>query len=231
MLSMILNGYMRVLARGIVSRSGAFVRPTGMQKLTSLLVLAALGAFGCASSSGGDAAQPDATADATAAATATSDMPEPPPSAAETSKPVEPPKPPPLPESFTKVQAPFQALITKLSTDIGAANGDCKKISAGLTAFVADKNAAKTIADYKAEEAKLAPEQSKPIIEANNTASSGMMAPVMKCGQEPAHKAAIGAATAKMATMMAGSAAPAAGSATPATSAPPAKTGAPPAKK
>lgn len=204
-----------------------------MRKITSLLVLAALGvslgAFGCASSSGSDAAQPEATA--TAEATATSDMPEPPPTAAETSTAAAPPAPPPLPESFTKVQGPYQALITKLGTDIGAANGDCKKISAGLSVFIADKATAKTIADYKAEEAKLTPEQSKPIMEANNTANTGLMAPISKCGQEPAHKAAIGAATAKMMTMMGGAPA-AAGSASPAAgSAAPAKTSTPAAKK
>jgi len=204
-----------------------------MRKISSLLVLAALGAFGCASSSGSDAANPEAsaTAEATATATAASDMPEPPPSAAETSTAAAPPAPPPLPESFTKVQPPYQALLAKLSGDIGAANGDCKKISAGLTAFVADKNNAKTVQAYKAEEAKLTPEQSKPIMEANNTASTGLMAPITKCGQEPAHKAAIGAASAKMAAMMApAAAAPASGSAA-AGSAAPAKSATPTAKK
>ncbi|MBL8743533.1 MAG: hypothetical protein JNK04_20625 [Myxococcales bacterium] len=158
-------------------------------------------------------------------------MPEPPPTAAETSTAAAPPAPPPLPESFTKAQASYQSLMTKLSTDIGGANGDCKKISAGLTAFVADKNNAKTVQDYKAEEAKLTPEQSKPIIEANTTASAGMMAPITKCGQEPAHKKAIGDATAKMMAMM-GTAPAAAGSSAPAAgSAPPAKSATPAAKK
>lgn len=194
-----------IAAGWLPSRFRASVRPTNMRQVSLLIAVAALGTSGCSGSKSGAAAKPGSTVEVSGTAAAPAGSTEPV-AAASTAKTAEATPTPPLPEPLSKALVTYAAALEKHYASLLADGGDCKKLTATVTAFASDRANATTCQRYFAEEAKLTPAQRSSLAEHPTTLKllDGLGKTTeahLKCTHDPSDKKLYGAALGKMEAM------------------------------